>query len=249
MDDYYTSKSTFFVSNPNITERLNLYKTEATEGEIHYFGNDEEIDRTLSIAQSALVIQYISDKYNLKKHYGIDTTKSFFRSKTEKKIKANYQVQKTTMGAIEVRFEDKDPELAAQIVNDIVDKIDKIKRNLLISTKSELAEFFRQQLKDKQLSINVLRDSITNSSAQNSTHKHLLESQYTLSITEFNDISKLYHQYQGTAQLKTSSIFLLEEATPSERKSRPFRTLIVLGCTFLSLFLMSLFLILRHRTN
>ncbi|MGB3077211.1 MAG: hypothetical protein WBB36_17935, partial [Chitinophagales bacterium] len=87
MPPYYESVSLIYPLNPNLTQSSNLFCDNA-QG---YFGTAADVDRILSIAGSVPLKMFIVQKFNLFKHYKIDSMKSKYPVEAVlKELHSNY---------------------------------------------------------------------------------------------------------------------------------------------------------------
>src|ERR1700743_735942 len=63
MDEYFLSWSTFYPVNQYLTDRVHIFNSESSAGQIDYFGNKGDVNRVLTIANSEPVINYIIDSF------------------------------------------------------------------------------------------------------------------------------------------------------------------------------------------
>lgn len=158
----YESVATIFPSNPSLTDRPYLFKTESGgELSIDLFGNKEDIDRLISISKSSQILTHVIYKFNLINHYEIDTTKEYYLSNAIGKLKKNYEVLKNEYNAIEIHVVDKNKELAADLANEIVSKIDEVNKRMVLDNRIKMVSIFKEQLEKKNKEVTELTDSLT----------------------------------------------------------------------------------------
>lgn len=158
----YESVTTILPSNPSLTDRPYLFKT-ASSGDVSYelFGGKEDIDRILSIAKSTQIINYIVFKFDLLKHYDIDTTEEYFLSRVMSKFKKNYEVAKNEYSGIEIHVIDKNKNTAAEMANEIAAKIDGILKSMVLENRAIIRDIFKEKLYNKKEEVTLLTDTLT----------------------------------------------------------------------------------------
>ncbi len=157
LDNYYESTTTFYAASPDQA----LPEPVGTEvNDRKYYGEPEDIDRVLSIAESKEIATYLINKYNLYKHYEIDTTHRLAEHKVNKAFRTHYNVKKTKYDAIEISIEDKDAELAAQMVNDARQKVEQIAQDLIKNTMDIKISTYKQAIIDKNRELEVIGDTL-----------------------------------------------------------------------------------------
>ena len=157
LDNYYESQTTFYAASPDQA----LPEPVGTEvNDRKYYGEPEDIDRVLSIAESNEIAAYLIDKYKLYEHYEIDTTHRLAKHKVYKAFRTHYNVKKTKYDAIEISIEDKIPELAAQMVNDARQKVEQIAQGLIKNTMDIKIATYKQAIIDKNRELEVIGDTL-----------------------------------------------------------------------------------------
>ncbi len=248
----YKSTSIFFAASPNMTSSQTLF----VDNNAEYFGSSDDIDRLLSIANSAPLKHYIINKYKLFEHYRIDSANTDYPNyKVTKELEDNYSAVRNDKGAVEITVYDIDKQQAADMCNDIVAKVDEMNNNIILENKRRILGIYDTKLHEKQEQLQVLNDSIVkvkmmiqrvsaltisdrNSMAAATELKSpemldqqlkLLEDQKKAGLKELNNTIGLAEQYKSTINSNVPTIFTLEKAYPAEKKSKPIRWIIVLG--------------------
>lgn len=258
MPPQYQSTAVFYPLNPNLVSSGTLFSGAGD----YFFGGNADVDRALSIANSASLKLYIVEKFNLYEHYKIDSKKTRYPTYAVlKKLDAHYKVEKSPKGAIVVSVEDRDRMLAATMANSIVERIDEISRQLINENKKKILEIYRRKMKDKEAVVEQLTDSIftlktefglytdiEDLSLQNRrlrSHQgpevdaamervKVLEEKKKGAVRELNNSITQYEQYLATIDSDVPTLLVLEKAFPAERKSKPVRWLIVMASVILA---------------
>ncbi|HHS94972.1 MAG TPA: hypothetical protein ENJ45_00155 [Phaeodactylibacter sp.] len=157
MDNYYESTTEFYAASPDLAKPAPVGRE---SGDRDYYGEDEDRDRVLSIAESGQVLNYLIHKYNLYEHYEIDTSSIKAPHQVAKKLGGLYDVLRTKFGSIKISIEDKDPKLAAAMVNDARDKVEEICRTLIKESQRKEIAAFKKNIKEKNVEIKVLGDTL-----------------------------------------------------------------------------------------
>jgi len=157
MSDYYMSTTSFYVMSPDQSEPNPIGDMDK-EGD--YYGNEDDIDRILTIAQSNEVASYLIDKYDLYEHYDIDTSHIKAPSRVRKRFFKLYDVMKTKYSAIEISMEDTEPELAATLVNDARGYVNQLAQNLMKNGQAQLIQSMEKSILEKQLQIQTISDTL-----------------------------------------------------------------------------------------
>lgn len=271
MPPYYKSSSSFYPLNPNLTSTGTLFSS----GDNNLFGASGDVDRILSIAGSIPLELYIVHRFNLFQHYKIDSAHERYPITTVlKELEDNYTYEKNDKGAVVITVEDEDRFLAAQMVNEIVNKIDQINRDLLNENKKKILSIYQNKLKEKEIEVKNLTDTIFNlkeeynlytdiedlpseiqkskgaqgaAYASASEKVKVLEEKKKGAIRELNNNIVQFQQYEASITSDVPTIFILEKGYPAERKSKPVRWLIVFGTVLISFILCALVVLFIER--
>lgn len=103
---------------------------EVKRNDLLEYGETEDAERLLQILNSDRIRSRIIEKYKLSEHYGIDPTAPGARSALVKEYSSNVDANLTRYGSIEVSVLDTDPQLAADIANDIAFLADSVANKL-----------------------------------------------------------------------------------------------------------------------
>lgn len=247
MDEWFYSWSTLYPTNQALSDRSVIFNND-NAGQLEYFGSKADVNRVLTIANSAPVINYILDSFKMAEHYDIDTTKKYWRTIVTKKFEKNYEVKKTERDAIEISLYDTDPKVASAIVNAVVDKVDQLNKEHVNESKWKLYNLLSEQLVQQQSKVEAYEDSLASltarygikvSSGADGTvivtgndvkavqlYKTILEKQDN-TITELNHRSNIQEQMKVSLGTNNSSLFIIEKAFPADRREKPVRWLVV----------------------
>jgi uncharacterized protein involved in exopolysaccharide biosynthesis len=125
------------------------------------FGEDEETEQMLQILNSNRIRDRIIQKYNLIEHYKIDPRSRYQYTKLYNEYEDNITFRRTEYMAVKINVLDKDPQMAADIANDIADLLDSVKNQMqreraMIAFKIVESEYL--QLKSE---VQRMEDSLT----------------------------------------------------------------------------------------
>lgn len=212
LPEYFKSRTILYPISMTMADRNIIFGQQQGQAEFSYFGNKYDASRILQVANSAEVIDYIIQKYDLKTHYKYKKDEKYLYTKVKEEFLDNYHALKNDKDAIEITLLDTDKEKCARMVNDIAMKIDEIATKPVTEGKSKIIEMLAMELKIKNEEL---------SNATSAINKENLTS-------EIKQLSEALTQYRVSNNNKFSSITILEKAEPAEKKSKPIRWLIVL---------------------
>lgn len=248
MDEWFLSWSTFYPTNQALSDRTAIFNTEATV-QVDYFGNKQDVNRILTIANSNPVIDYVIDSFKLAEHYKIEKESKYWKTKVRKKFEKKYEAIKTEHDAIQVSFYDTDPKVAAAVVNAVVNKVDELNKAHVTETKVKSYNAITRQVLKLQSDVNGYIDTlailgqqykIKVSSGTDGTivvdgadyhavqlYKSIMSKQ-TGTTRELNNLTNIKGQLEVSMQNSESSLYVLESAFPADRREKPVRSLVVI---------------------
>ncbi len=153
---YYKSTTTFLAKNVDLLTERGIFGT--TTRDPQPFGNNNDNDRLITIAESNGLIDYLIDSFDLYQHYKINPEGKKASFYVREKFRGIYRVVRTKRDAIELSVEDKNAELAAAIANAARDRINEI--NLNLSSSKQLIKGVKKAIEEKEYVNKVLSDSI-----------------------------------------------------------------------------------------
>lgn len=127
MPPKYKSTVVMFPSSTNSISRALLAQNQGAKQDIMQFGTEEESEQLLQILNSSRIRNRVVEKYNLMKHYDIDTTSSTKNTSLAKEFQSNITFRRTENMAVEIAVMDISPDTAALIANDIANLLDSTK--------------------------------------------------------------------------------------------------------------------------
>jgi capsular polysaccharide biosynthesis protein len=114
------------------------------------FGYDLEADRIIQILQSQSIKDSVTTKFNLYTYFEIDTTELDARDQLAKQFSKAIAFERTNYMSVAISARTKNPELSANIVNYIIDKVNELrekiyKQNLMLANSIAQIEFEQQK--------------------------------------------------------------------------------------------------------
>jgi LPS O-antigen subunit length determinant protein (WzzB/FepE family) len=258
MNDEFESVAVFYPVNPAMTDRQMLFNEKGTDQYIDYFGSKNDINRMISIAYSASVIDFLLNEYKLHERYRIDTTEKLWQYKTRTELLSKYSVKKSELGAIEVTVVDEDRLLAAEMANKVVELVDKLSKEIIMRNKMKVLDIYKAKYDEKETEVHTMADSLSIMRVKYAIEE--LESpdgqivmvkgnniqmveifkialrRHMNAIKDLNVITTIYEQHLATLKDDVSAVYIVESAYPAEKKAKPMRSLIVLSAFFIALF-------------
>ena len=112
---------------------MNLSTGKALLNEYNDFleiGEEEELEHMMQILQSNDIFNRVVDKFDLINHYDIDTTNELYFVDLMKEYNGNVTSEITKYSSIKISVLDTDPQIAADMANEIASLIDTVMNNL-----------------------------------------------------------------------------------------------------------------------
>jgi uncharacterized protein involved in exopolysaccharide biosynthesis len=203
-----------------------------------HFASEMDIDNQIQLLQSTILRDSIIQKYNLMRHYDIDTLSSKRFYNLYKEFAENIIIERTRYNSISISVYDIDPRTAASIANDIVRIGDEVKASIL---KKNLAIAFNSVAQDLQEKVGDITN-ISNLISQNSRKGvdsfapisslaglslQSLKSRYRSETQIYNDLKWKYEVARNNLSAAVPGSYVISPAESSLVKSYPQRTVIV----------------------
>ncbi|MEQ8705565.1 MAG: Wzz/FepE/Etk N-terminal domain-containing protein [Phaeodactylibacter sp.] len=158
LPNYYKGTTVFLAVSPDQAKPDALFGDGQTK--TAYYGNENDIDRILTIAQSGMLINFLVDTFQLYEHYEINPDQPKAQFKVRDKFLGMYEVEKTKRDAIELSVEDKDRELAAVISNTARRRISEMARQLIRDGQQRTIQSYQSNIENKEAQLRSLSDSL-----------------------------------------------------------------------------------------
>ncbi len=196
LPNFYQATTVFLVASPDQASPEVLFNKSGLRSFV--YGTENDIDRILTISESNELVDYLVAKFNLYSHYNIDSTLMKGPHRVQKKFFKYYDVLKTSRDAIELSFEDKDPEFAALVANAAREKIDLIAQELLKERQLKAIKTFESNIASKNQQLKTLGDSLQSLRSRYKIYNSISQ---TENITaQFNAVESKLVRYRARLQ-------------------------------------------------
>lgn len=128
MTPIYRSTAIVF---PAATSTVSFNELRNAKASAMDFGEEEQAEQLIQILQSSRIRDKIVERFDLWKHYDIDPNDENKHYKLIKEYNENILFVRTRYGSIQIDVLDRDPVLAADMANKIVDLIDTVKNEMV----------------------------------------------------------------------------------------------------------------------
>lgn len=182
LPNYYKAETTFYAASPDLAKPVPLG---GDEKDVRIYGDDNDLDRLFTLANSHDVLFFLIDSFDLYTHYGIDRNDKLSKFKVREQLLKNYTTIKTKYGALHLMVEDKDPVMASKIANVARDRISYMAQTIVKSSQYNLIQTYETNILIKQSQ----RDSIASKLSRLKANSGLYEgwgqsSEYTKILTQ-----------------------------------------------------------------
>ncbi len=114
------------------------------------FSSESTTEQLLQVFQSTSIRDSVIKKFGLVQHYGVDTASKGGRSALIKTYQSFVTISKTEFESVEIEVEDTNPELACNMVNEIIAQLNNKIRALHRNKSLEVADLLQKQMKLKK---------------------------------------------------------------------------------------------------
>lgn len=158
LPNYYEAHTLFYAASPDLAQPSAVGQSQTKQ---HVYGNEGDLDRLFSLANSTKILDYLTEKFNLYEHYEIDKEDDKARHKLNLKFEKLYKTKKTKFDAIDLSVEDKDPVLAAQMANEARHKMESLAQTLVKQSQKKLLDATYNSVQSKSIEYAILADSLS----------------------------------------------------------------------------------------
>lgn len=283
LEERFLATTIFFPAENSSLSKAVMTEDAAAKNDISAFGEQEKAEAMIQILKSDEIKWRIWGKYNLMEHYGIDPKEQFANTKLSKKWENRVSYKRTEFNSIRVDVLDTDPNMAADIANDIAALVDTVKNQMLRDRAREALKVVEKEYFGLLEYMNELDDSLTllrnkgvhdhekqiesltkvyYESVANNNRRAMEELGAALdtlakygsahiSMTEnleflrerYVMLKGKYEEVRVDATQSGTHKFMVNKATPAEKREYPVRSLIVLVST-LATFLLAILVII-----
>lgn len=215
-----------------------------TDDHIMNFGDEEATEQLIQTLHSEKIRFKIFKKFDLINHYGISKDDPFPQTKLHQEYRKNVSVKRTEFQAVRVEVLDKDPQVAADIANEI--------SRLLDITLNEMQKEVAQGILDVvQSEYDILLSEISDLEKKMDQYKNKRPDSHYISLSEqlksenqrLSEIKSKLVEARVNANQEIPRKFTVATAYPAEKKAYPIRWIICFVST-LSAFLFAVLLML-----
>lgn len=188
------------------------------------YGIERDCEYAIQILSSKSMEHAVCKHFNLMEHYGIPANGKYPQTRLSKQYRSNVSVRRTEFLGVEIGVLDQDPEWASQIANYMAAMYDTLCHQIHADRAASAADVMNGVCAALEAEI----DSLSRTTPTNDPwRRHLIEEK----TTQLADLQTRAMQTNVDKGLEVSYKYLVDKATPSDKKAYPKRMLIVLGGT------------------
>jgi len=146
--------SPFFIT-PKFKSHAILYPANVSP-----YSEESETEQMFQILLSQDIVDSVIRKFKLDKHYKIDPGYKYYKTALYYEYNQNVKIQKTPYDAVNIEVMDKDPEMAADIVNAIIDYYNLKVKRMHKSKYYEVVDMYGVLLAGKERDIDSLKHAL-----------------------------------------------------------------------------------------
>ncbi len=158
MPNYYKAATIFYPANPDIAGRGALFGS--ADENMDLFGGPDEMNRLMLVAESSELINYLVERFDLYQRYDIDSTNQKAPHYVRLNFLSHYNLKKNEKDAMEITIEDKDPQVATDLLWSAIGKIDEINRRMVKANQLKILKSYQKSIAEKQGAYNTSTDSL-----------------------------------------------------------------------------------------
>ncbi|MFM2134690.1 MAG: hypothetical protein RL021_90 [Bacteroidota bacterium] len=156
----YKSSVVFFPPATNSLSKALFEENVSDKQDLMAFGTEEEAEQMLQLLNSDAIRDAIVRKYDLFTHYGISKDSDFPMTRLHEEYRDNISFSRTEFMSVRIDVLDRDPQMAADIANDIAALLDSIKNSIRRDRAQEASSILSRACEVKAASIRIKEDSL-----------------------------------------------------------------------------------------
>lgn len=125
------------------------------------FGEDEQTEQMLQVLNSNKIRDRIISKYNLMEHYEVDPNSTFKMTELYEEYDNNFKFRRTEFMAVKITVMDRDPQLAADMANDVAELIDSTINTMQKQIAVKAFQIVEREYQNLKEEIRIKEDSMT----------------------------------------------------------------------------------------
>ncbi|MFC2103852.1 Wzz/FepE/Etk N-terminal domain-containing protein [Bacteroidota bacterium] len=208
------------------------------------FGDEEAAEQLIQTLYSEEIRQAIIKKFDLLNHYNINPEGEYPLTELSEEIRNNIKFRKTEYQAIQIEVLDTDPQIAADIANELALLLDKTLNKMQNEVAVEILKVVKGEYTQLLSEIEQLENSLKSLGNKTNDPKYIsLNAQLVNENRRLSDLKSKLVEARVNSNQDLPRKFTVARAFPAEKKSYPVRWLICFVST-LSAFVFAVLMML-----
>ena len=157
----FKSSVVMFPTNTTAVSKGLLSSSSLYTEDIMSFGKEAESEQLMQVLNSEAIKGSIIRKFDLYKHYDIDTTSKFAKTKLQNAIKSNIKFRRTEFMSVVIEVLDTGPAMAANIANEIASQVDTVMNAMQKERARKALAIVEKEYLDLEKDMRNMEDSLT----------------------------------------------------------------------------------------
>jgi len=157
----YKSTVIMYPASSNSISKSLLNENAIAKQDILQFGEDEQTEQMLQILNSNRIRDRVISKFNLIEHYGITPGSKYQQTRLYDRFESNITYKRTEYMAVKVSVLDRDPQMAADIANEIAALLDSVKNDMQKERARQGFKIVETEYVSLQSEVRKMEDSLT----------------------------------------------------------------------------------------
>ena len=157
----YKSTLIMYPATGNSVSKSLIAETDNQREDLLEYGSDEQTEQLMQILNSNRIRDKVINKFNLSAHYGISPGSRYYHSTLYYRYNCNISFRRTNFMAVKVTVLDRDPQMAADIANQIADYVDSVKFDMQKERAMQGFKIVEAEYMAKQKELDTMEDSLT----------------------------------------------------------------------------------------
>lgn len=219
----YLSVATALPANSVTADKARIFN-QNIEALYSDLGSPDELDRFEGTAALDTIFIATSKELNLPEHYSMNTiNEKTFKAALE--LKRNTKISRSSYGELQVKVWDRDRNMAAQMANYLMQKLQELHQHLQNESNVLTLEKIKQEYALKQNKFLQLSDSMENEGSNTSTNStarnEIIKTKLSALTNQLQQYENLIGQYQLAVDTNAPVLLIVENARPSLWPDKP----------------------------
>lgn len=150
-----------FPTNTTAVSKGLLSSSSLYTEDIMGFGKEAESEQLMQVLNSEAIKASIIRKFNLYKHYEIDTTSKYAKTTLQGIFSSNIKFRRTEFMSVVIEVLDKNPAMAANIANEIANQVDTVMNAMQKERARKALAIVEKEYLDLEKDMRKMEDSLT----------------------------------------------------------------------------------------